>query len=306
MATTSQGPTIARRRLSMALRAARSEAGHTQENVAEALDWSVSKMIRIENGKVKASVTDVRALLDLYGVTDTSQVAELIDLARATRQKAWWAGEIRDQLPPAYAEYVALEADASALAFFHPVQLPGLLQTPRYAGEAAKAPGFPAASTDSIAASAEMRRLRQEHLLKGSRRPKIDAIIDQSALLRGSSDLMTDQLLYLLKLGNDPYITLRILPFGPDINTVASPFIIVEFPEGAGADVVYVESASHPELVTSGGIEPFRSIFGRLTEQALPPKASMALIAELAENYEAKRSVIVGSGSARVNGAPPL
>lgn len=295
MATTSQGPTIARRRLSMALRAARSEAGQTQENVAEALDWSVSKMIRIENGKVKASVTDVRALLDLYGVTDTSHVAELVDLARATRQKAWWAGEIRDQLPPAYAEYVALEADASALAFFHPVQLPGLLQTTEYASEAAKAPVFPAVSADSNKAGAEMRRLRQEHLLQGPHRPRIDAIIDQSALLRGSSELMTDQLHYLMKLGNDPLITLRILPFGPDINTVASPFIIVEFPEGEGADVVYIESASHPELVTSGGIQPFRAIFGRLRERALPPKESMGLIADLARNYEARRAAAVGA-----------
>lgn len=295
MATTSQGPTIARRRLSMALRAARSEAGHTQENVAEALDWSVSKMIRIENGKVKASVTDVRALLDLYGITDKSHVAELIDLARATRQKAWWAGEIRDQLPPAYAEYVALEADANALAFFHPVQLPGLLQTSEYASEAAKPPAFPAGGADSINAGAEMRRLRQEHLLKGQRRPKIDAIIDQSALLRGRSEMMTDQLRYLMKLGGDPLITLRILPFGPDINTVASPFIIVEFPEGAGADVVYVESASHPELVTSGGIDQYHSLFKSLAERALPPEESMAVIADLSVDYDAKRAGIIGA-----------
>jgi transcriptional regulator with XRE-family HTH domain len=290
----------------MALRAARGDAGQTQENVAEALDWSVSKMIRIENGKVKASVTDVRALLDLYGITDKSQVAALIDLARATRQKAWWAGEIRDQLPPAYAEYVALEADASALAFFHPVHLPGLLQTSDYASEATKPPVFPAVSADSIRAGAEMRRLRQEHLLQGPHRPKIDAIIDQSALLRGSAELMTNQLRYLMKLGNDPFITLRVLPFGQHINTAAGPFVIVEFPEGAGADVVYVESASHPELVTSGGIEQYRSLFDNLAERALPPRESMAVIAHLSVDYEVKRAAIVSSIMTSLGTGPQL
>lgn len=279
----------------MALRAARSEAGQTQESVAEALDWSVSKMIRIENGKVKASVTDVRALLDLYGVTDTSHVAELIDLARATRQKAWWAGEIRDQLPPAYAEYVALEADASALAFFNPVQLPGLLQTSAYATEAARGPVFPTLSAESITARSEVRYLRQEHLLKGPRRPKIEAIIDQSALLRGDSELMTEQLRYLLKLGNDPLIKVRVLPFGPEINTAAGPFAIVEFPQGEGADVVYIESASHPELVTSGGIEQYRSLYSSLARRALSPTESMGLIAHLSVDYDAKRAAIIGS-----------
>jgi transcriptional regulator with XRE-family HTH domain len=283
-----QGPTIARRRLSMALRAARDGAGQTQERVAEALDWSVSKMIRIENGKVKATVTDVKALLDLYGVTDTSQVAELVDLARATRQKSWLGGDLREQLPPAYADYVALEADASTLSFFQPVFLPGLLQTPAYAQQMSITPIPEELTAEAREVRVAVRRLRQDHLLKGAHRPKIDAIIDESALRRvaGTAQIMREQMLYLLRLGNDPLITLRVFPFSAGVTMVTSPFIVVGFPAGEDADVVYIESAiSDPELLTTGGVATFRNAFNHLAANALAPEESLAFISAIAAEY---------------------
>jgi len=275
--------------LSIALRAARDGAGQTQEHVAEALDWSVSKMIRIENGKVKATVTDVKALLDLYGVTDTSQVAELVDLARATRQKSWLGGDLREQLPAAYADYVALEADASTLSFFQPVFLPGLLQTPAYAQQMSMTPVPEELTAEAREVRIAVRRLRQDHLLKGASRPRIDAIIDESALRRvaGDAQIMREQMLYLVRLGSDPLITLRVFPFSAGVTMVTSPFIVVGFPSGEDADVVYVESAiSEPELLTTGGVATFRSAFQHLAEKALPPDESLSFIAEVAASYK--------------------
>ena len=49
----SPSPTVQRRRLRAELRRARLDAGLTQEQVATAMDWSLSKLIRIENGTVK-------------------------------------------------------------------------------------------------------------------------------------------------------------------------------------------------------------------------------------------------------------
>lgn len=273
----------------MALRAARDGAGQTQEHVAEALDWSVSKMIRIENGKVKATVTDVKALLELYGVTDDLQVAELIDLARATRQKSWLGGELREQLPAAYADYVALEADASTLSFFQPVFLPGLLQTPAYAQQMSITPIPEELTAEAREVRVAVRRLRQDHLLKGTRRPKIDAIIDESALRRvaGDAEIMREQMLYLIRLGSDPLITLRVFPFTAGVTMVTSPFIVVGFPAGEDADVVYIESGiSEPELLTTGGVTTLRNAFKHLAEKALPPDDSLAFIAEVAASYK--------------------
>ena len=45
-------PVVQRRRLRTELRRARLDAQLTQEQVATAMDWSLSKLIRIENGTV--------------------------------------------------------------------------------------------------------------------------------------------------------------------------------------------------------------------------------------------------------------
>ncbi|HEX8761547.1 MAG TPA: helix-turn-helix transcriptional regulator, partial [Pseudonocardiaceae bacterium] len=55
-------PTIHRRRLRYELRNAREAAGKTQRDVAAAMDWSQSKLIRIESGAVNISTNDLRAL----------------------------------------------------------------------------------------------------------------------------------------------------------------------------------------------------------------------------------------------------
>src|SRR5215469_10257330 len=50
MLSTATSPLVQRRRLRTELRRARSDAGLTQEQVARAMDWSLSKIIRIETG----------------------------------------------------------------------------------------------------------------------------------------------------------------------------------------------------------------------------------------------------------------
>src|SRR4051812_5778759 len=61
-------PTIHRRRLRSELRKAREAAGLTQRQTAEAMDWSLSKLIRIETGDVRVSTNDLRAMLTYYTV----------------------------------------------------------------------------------------------------------------------------------------------------------------------------------------------------------------------------------------------
>ena len=56
-------PAVARRRVWMALRRAREVKGYTQGQVAEEMEWSLSKVMRIEKGEVSISVSDLRALM---------------------------------------------------------------------------------------------------------------------------------------------------------------------------------------------------------------------------------------------------
>ena len=66
-----------RRRLRNELRAARLNKELTQEQVAKAMEWSLSKMNRIEKAKTGISTNDLKALLPLYGITDKERTEEL-------------------------------------------------------------------------------------------------------------------------------------------------------------------------------------------------------------------------------------
>jgi transcriptional regulator with XRE-family HTH domain len=73
-------------RLHTALRQARDDAGLTVAQVARELEWSPSKVSRIEAGVYGISTTDLKALLRVYGITSPGAVEELAALARAARQ----------------------------------------------------------------------------------------------------------------------------------------------------------------------------------------------------------------------------
>src|SRR4051794_31389036 len=85
-------PTIARRRVRLAVREAREAADLTQVRVAEEMDWSLSKVTRIENGEVSIAPNDLRALLELVGIDNDEKITELLSYARdaRTRQRRAW------------------------------------------------------------------------------------------------------------------------------------------------------------------------------------------------------------------------
>lgn len=80
-ANNNSSPLVQRRRLRAELRRARQDAGQTQEQVAAALDWSRSKIIRIETGAVNISTDDLKALLSFYDTVDPGRADELIGIA---------------------------------------------------------------------------------------------------------------------------------------------------------------------------------------------------------------------------------
>jgi hypothetical protein len=61
----------------------------THEAVAGALNWPSSMLIDIENGTAGVSITDLRALLSHYRITDEDRVAELVLMAGAENEQLW-------------------------------------------------------------------------------------------------------------------------------------------------------------------------------------------------------------------------
>src|SRR5579875_2577803 len=105
---TEPDPGLCRRRLREALRGARQARGLTQHQAAAALEWSLSKLMRIETGKCAVSVTDLRALLDLYHVGE-AEAGPLTQMARRARQRSWFARYPVTGTVPGLADYLDAE-----------------------------------------------------------------------------------------------------------------------------------------------------------------------------------------------------
>lgn len=282
--TTAQGPTVGRRRLRAALRSAREAAGLTQEQVAEAMDWSLSKLIRIEAGSVSVSTNDVKALLSHYHVRDPAQVSELVELARVARQRAWWA-QFRDSTPAAFLAYIGLEAEASKLSFFQSVGMPGLMQTEAYANSITTFMVPALVDPTRVKEIVSLRLRRQQEVLDRPDPPEIDVVLDESTLHRqiGSADVMRGQLLHLVKLGSARNVTIRVLPFTSGMYTAQNQFIILQFAGEGDLDVVYLEGAGVNDVVDQFyQVKRYEEMYALLREKSLDPAESLAMIAKMA------------------------
>src|ERR1700679_2521617 len=102
---TDQGPVVQSALLRNELIRLRKESGLTQEQVAGDLDWSPSKLIRVEGGRSSVTKVDLDALLNQYGITSESHRERLQALNRGARERGWWLA-YRDEIHPAYLEYV--------------------------------------------------------------------------------------------------------------------------------------------------------------------------------------------------------
>lgn len=278
------GPTGGRRRLRVALRRARDTAGLTQEQVAAAMDWSLSKLIRIEAGTVSISTNDVKALLQLYRMTQPTQVSELVELAKVARRRTWWS-QYRDQIPASYGIYIGLEAEAAELCSYHSVGMPGLLHTEEYARAMVEAVAPMQVGLDEVERRVEIRMRRQKEIFGRPRRPRITCVIDEAALRRqiGGPTVTRDQLLHLVALGSDSDIVIRVLPFSAGGYTLLGHFVILRFADPDDTDVVYLEGTGVEEVIDQpAGVLPYLETFRRLQEGSLTKADSLALIARIA------------------------
>lgn len=90
------------------------------------MHWSLSKLNRVENNKVTIQPIEVQALVAHYGLEDADEVARLVELSLASRQRMWWRDEHFDE---EFLNFIAFENDASHLYGYRTSFVPPLLQT---------------------------------------------------------------------------------------------------------------------------------------------------------------------------------
>ena len=233
------------RRLRAELRRIRERTGHTQKAAAEALGWSMSKIIRIETGVVAVSPADVMALLHVYELDDKALADELVGITRS-KEPMWW-DEYRPFVSQRFLDWLDYENSARSIKQYSGFALPGLLQTESYASAVLESFGL---EPDIVKHRVEARMRRQQRLSEKDG-PHASFVLDEAVLHRvvGGPEVMRDQLLRLREAAREPAVDIRIVPFANGLHRgMSGHFTVLEFAPDGGEPVVNVKDA-HTDVV---------------------------------------------------------
>lgn len=200
--------------------------------------WSLSKVMRLESGRVKISITDLRALIDFYGLSK-EKASELLASAQEARRQPWWH-EYRQLLSEGFQSYLGYEGSASVIRNFEALYIPGLLQTEEYARTVLDQSVVP--EKDDLL---ELRMRRQERVIHQSSGVELNFLIDEAALRRvvGSIAIMEAQLEYLATMNDLPHVSVGVIPFAAGLYPLLrSPYVIFEFASPERERVLYLEN----------------------------------------------------------------
>jgi hypothetical protein len=274
-------PTAPRRQLGAELRRLREHAQRTVAAVATEMEWSESKLSRIETASIGIRPADLDELLEFYGVTGPER-DRLTSLAGQSRQRAKWS-PYGDNLATAYENFIAFEAEATAIYTFEPLAVPGLLQTNEYA---AAITNVAYTEDPTLVEQRVARRMARQAILTRQSPPQLYAILDEAVIRRpiGGTNVMRRQLLHLVQAGEMSMITIQVLPFAAGAHRgLAGNFVILEFDGPAEHPLVYCEGMTGGIIRTSADeLNTYKVSFEALRAISLSPSDSADLINEVA------------------------
>lgn len=236
MPTTEVGSTVPRRQLGRELRRLREAARLTVEEAAEQLELSRVKMWRIEKGSTAMRSLDVEHMCRLYGHSLDADITQaLMALAKETKVKGWWVS-YADVIPNGFAGFIGLEGAASAIFYYEPILVPGLLQTEAYARAIVEHGGPRQLAPAEVERILALRMERQKVLTRKRKTPlQLDVVMGEELLHRviGSRSVMAEQLRHLLIVSEQvPDIQIRLIDYEqgshPGLSTPG--FVLLDFP----------------------------------------------------------------------------
>jgi transcriptional regulator with XRE-family HTH domain len=269
------------RRLGIALRTFREGAGLTLEQAADEINSTRSTLSRYENAQTLINPATVRGLLLLYGV-GSDELAGMVQLAKDARKPGWWVSYsyILDRRT---IDFIAVEAEATAIANFEPSVVPGLLQTADYIDAVMR--GGPHTLADAEVEQRAQARLGRQKRLTESDPPIFEAIVDEGALLRpvGGRAVMTRQLEHLLKTSELPNVTVQVIPLSAGYHRgTRGSLHILEFADPEDPILASVETvAGQLILDRPEELRTCTKIMEHLRAVALSPTASRDTVLRL-------------------------
>jgi transcriptional regulator with XRE-family HTH domain len=252
------------------LAAVRAAAGLSQADLAAKINYSDSLIAMIERQRRVPSLDFAKRCDAELGTPGTFE--RLQQNARTAPLPAW------------FRPWADVEATATQLRMFEHAIIPGLFQTEDYARAVlAVQPNVTADELDEIVTA----RMDRQAVLSRTPPPLLWAVIDEFAMHRliGGAKVMSEQLMLLAHLSEQPNVTIQVIPAGSGAHCGLSGALAVGDIDGAAG-------AAYLETVMDGYISESPSVvagvilaFDTLRSEALPRGASRDLIMKWAEDY---------------------
>ncbi|WP_408991123.1 Scr1 family TA system antitoxin-like transcriptional regulator [Streptomyces sp. 1268] len=252
------------------LRKLRVAAGLTQAEVGALAHVVSSRIAQLERA------TGAKPTLELTRVLDKELVADdlLIDL---------WPYVYREAFPDWSQAFIAYSARAAVIRQYASHVVPGLLQTPEYA-RALLSVGHTLRDAEHLEERLAARLDRQVRLT-GPDRPELWIILDEAVLRRpvGGAAVMRGQLEKLLRMAEEPNVTIQVLPFDQGAHgSLGGSLTVLVMPDGT--EIAYTEGAHYGQLTEEPDeVERFALTYDQLRAMALPPLMSLAMIRSVLE-----------------------
>jgi transcriptional regulator with XRE-family HTH domain len=263
------------------LRRLRQKAGLNGESLARALDFSPSKISRLENGESGIYLADLEKLLDFYRVTKRKRT-ELLDLARHAHERNWLR-MANPALPGDWQTWADFEAEANGLLNYEPLMIPGLLQTPEYARAIIRGTGL--RLTDHQVEARVADRMSRQSTLSRGQPMRLHAIIGESALTlpfgdRGDQERQVRHLMGLVGKAN---VTIQVLPAnaGPHAG-LNGPFVLLQYDDEASL-VLLENRVSSMFLDEEEHLATYETAWAGLAKLALNETRSLTFLRTFAD-----------------------
>ena len=290
------------RRLGLALRGLRLDAGLTGQQLAEQSGLSQSTVSRIELGQAVPSLADVDGWArvtaasrerhdELRGLAEAAAV-EIISWGRATRRG----------LPALQQDVRDVEATSATILNFQPTIVPGLLQTADYALRLVSS-GYPDGRVD-VTTAVTARLDRQAILYNDAKH--LEFVIAEAALRwrLGPPQMMLVQLDRVASLATLPNVTIAIIPQASEVTAWHVHGFVILDDRTEGGPLVRVETLTTGLSISDpDAVERYRLAFRLLREKAVFGDQAGALIrALMAELSQPPRARAHGTPAALTDG----
>ncbi|MGW7349984.1 helix-turn-helix domain-containing protein [Streptomyces sp. NPDC054784] len=284
-----RGATFRRRELGKELRQLRERSGMTLQEVAARLEFSHTKLARVESGDNDLpKVGDLHDLMTLYELDDREDRETLLQLHRESLSKDPWT-PYKQYMPSRMPTYRGLEEAAVEMRVFHPHVVFGLLQTENYAlHQFLLAKPVDETTSEFVETNVALRMERKELITRSDSPLVLRVILDEAAVRRmvAGPEVMREQYQEIVDLSRLDNVTVQILPNSVVSYRAHSNFAILDFPDEL-ASVVQTD-LPNTISVTDARREVSRAIrrFDAMRESALAPAETADFLHRLTQEWK--------------------